>query len=313
MNTNKELRILVTNACNYNCTFCHGEGEKVSGEKTRTLNALDYQFLFKVISEKFGIQEVTITGGEPCMRPDLIEIVKALHECGAYITLVTNASKLSIPIGKGIAQYIDKFNISLHSVLPEVYNKITGSGKLKNVIANIESLIGKGAKIHLNYVLCEHNSDWNNIESVIKFAQIGAVTKFIELFGTNFAHDQSIKIEDYNDTKLVKKMLEDHGFIQINENIRSKTFQLNSEIVRIDKLSCAVVKDTGDKNLCKKLNSPSISAQGDLKICFSGGLKIGIFDLIKNRDKSGIVEAFQKWYDLLGNNCPLIADIEDLF
>ena len=65
------LRISITQRCNFNCFFCHQEGENRSGEE---LSIDEIETLVKVGTE-LGIRKVKITGGEPLLREDIVEII----------------------------------------------------------------------------------------------------------------------------------------------------------------------------------------------------------------------------------------------
>ena len=68
----RELRLLVTNDCNFDCYFCHKEGQKAIS--TAILDNDDYEFLFKTGQKGYGFNTTTITGGEPLLRKDILEI-----------------------------------------------------------------------------------------------------------------------------------------------------------------------------------------------------------------------------------------------
>ena len=82
---NKELRLIITRACNYDCYFCHGEG--VSKDCKSLLNSEDYEFLVKSCNQLFGWNTVTLTGGEPFVRKDCRDIIYKLY---VIIVLVIN-------------------------------------------------------------------------------------------------------------------------------------------------------------------------------------------------------------------------------
>ena len=89
----KDIRFLVTNKCNYNCVFCHNEGqEKVIPDKE--LDVEDYLFLFKMFKKTTGYSGVTISGGEPFTFRNIDNLLKVLFEEGAKITVVTNGALL---------------------------------------------------------------------------------------------------------------------------------------------------------------------------------------------------------------------------
>ena len=76
----KELRLIVSRRCNYDCYFCHGEGVEKGTEEV--FSSDDYKFLVDFCKRKYGWDTVTLTGGEPLIREDILDIVNNLKELG---------------------------------------------------------------------------------------------------------------------------------------------------------------------------------------------------------------------------------------
>lgn len=90
--TSRELRFLVTQKCNYNCVFCHGEG--LQSKKSDLLKPDDIRFLYSVGRDCFGVTTTTLTGGEPLIRTDIVDIAHELKKENCDITITTNGSLL---------------------------------------------------------------------------------------------------------------------------------------------------------------------------------------------------------------------------
>lgn len=179
----KELRLVVTEDCNYNCEFCHKEGMK-KYERSK-LNCEDYAYLFKVCKDNYNWDEVTITGGEPLVRKDIQDIVKALYDENAKITLVTNGELLNKNVD--ILKYIHRINLSIHSLISEKYDKIVRrKNKLNEVLRNISVIKNTypDLNLRLNSVIIRNQNDsLENLKEIINFAKkINASIKFVELF-----------------------------------------------------------------------------------------------------------------------------------
>ena len=117
---NKELRLIVTRKCNYDCYFCHGEGvEKGTKE---VFDSKDYKYLVDFCKRKYGWNTVTITGGEPLVRDDILEIVNCMKELDLKTTLVSNGEL----IDRNMACFegIDRLNVSIHTLNTNLYDQI---------------------------------------------------------------------------------------------------------------------------------------------------------------------------------------------
>lgn len=184
MNYNNELRLIITSKCNYQCWFCHKEGINVK-IREEEMTSEEIAFLFETYKDLTGNHNITLTGGEPCIRPDICDIIDLLVQKGAIITLTTNGTLLSKLTGR--EKYINKFNISFHSCNKEIYEKIVCKQdtfeKAKKALFDFRNK-NPLAKISINCTVFNNiNSDDKNFYDLIFFAeQLNASVKFIEMY-----------------------------------------------------------------------------------------------------------------------------------
>lgn len=184
-----EFRIVITPFCNYRCFYCHREG--LTEEYTPlTLTPKDYCFMAKVAKERWGWDTITITGGEPFISPIFKETCELIAKEGIKITTVTNGSLIARP--KGMLKDIAQINVSLHSMNPKTYRRITNvSYPLQEVVDTLISIRSQlpDLKIHLNAtILRGWNDSPEDLGAIIKFAhRINGQAKFIDLASDNEA------------------------------------------------------------------------------------------------------------------------------
>lgn len=187
MSAEHEFRIVITPFCNYRCFYCHKEG--LTEECTPlVLTPKDYKFMCKVAKERWGWDTVTITGGEPFISPIYQETCELIAQEGVKITVVSNASLIARP--KQMLKDIDQINISLHSLTPGIYQRITKTTyPVQEVVDTIISIRAQlpEIKIHLNAtVIRGMNDSVEEITKLTKFARrVGATVKFIDLASAN--------------------------------------------------------------------------------------------------------------------------------
>lgn len=99
--------------------FCHHEG--IEEKSQNLLTSDDYCKLYKIYSNYYKFNGVTLSGGEPLVRNDCIEIAEKLYKNGAKITLVTNGYLLDKKIE--ICKYINRINLSIHTLNSSNYEK----------------------------------------------------------------------------------------------------------------------------------------------------------------------------------------------
>lgn len=160
------LRVSLTPSCNLHCMYCHAEGEK---DPQGPLSLPELAEIMRVAA-KFGIRSIKFTGGEPCLRPDLVDIVQAVPE-GIECSMTTNGTLLA-DIARDLADAgLSRVNISLDSLDPGTYGKITGSDRLDDVMAGIEASIDAGlTPIKLNMVLLKGIND-HEVDDFIRFVR----------------------------------------------------------------------------------------------------------------------------------------------
>lgn len=176
------LRISVTNRCDLNCFYCHKEGCR---EGDREMTADEIGEIVRVGSE-FGIKKVKLTGGEPLMRDDIVEIVSAVHRPSIIdVSMTTNGTKLAGK-ARGLAEAgLDRVNISLDTLDPQLYAKITGVPKLDRVLEGIDATLDAGLRpVKLNMLVLRGINE-GEVERVMDYAlNRGAILQILELLRT---------------------------------------------------------------------------------------------------------------------------------
>lgn len=195
----KELRLIITRHCNFNCYFCHGEG--VSQDVKDLLSADDYAFLVKTCKNAFHWDSVTLTGGEPLVRKDCKEIVKKLNNLNVKVTIVSNGELINESYE--VFDNIERLNISIHTLNEDKYNKIIQKrDKLTKVVNNLVKLrnLNKNIDIRINTTIVKGvNDDNESYQKLIEFAEnINASIKIIELFSEN--KDEIVKLNEIQNT-----------------------------------------------------------------------------------------------------------------
>jgi len=176
------LRISVTDRCNERCLYCMPEGYKGWAQKADHLTA-DEIIHVAGAACRLGFRKFRLTGGEPCIRKDLVQIAAGIsqHPGVQSLGVSTNGTRLTslaLPLREA---GVDSINISLDTLDPALYRKITG-GDVAAVHSGIDSALSAGIpRIKLNCVLMRGINE-NEIWRLIHFAaQRELPIRFIEL------------------------------------------------------------------------------------------------------------------------------------
>ncbi len=181
------LRISVTEECNLNCFYCHREGCSAG---SRQMSAGEIGKIVQLAKE-FGMRKVKLTGGEPLLRKDIIEIVTAVTAAGMdEVSMTTNGTLLAKIAAELADAGLNRINISLDTLDETTYKRITGRKLLHEVFEGIDAALAAGlAPVKLNMVLLA-GINKHEVERMIAYAsKRGIILQLIELLevgGKNF-------------------------------------------------------------------------------------------------------------------------------
>lgn len=176
------LRISVTDRCNERCLYCMPEGYKGWAQRAEHLSA-DEIVRIAAVATELGFRKFRLTGGEPLVRADIVEIARRIWDLPGVQTLGLSTNGLQL---KGLALPLKQagvraVNISLDSLDPAAYQKLTG-GRLAAALDGIRAAGDAGFEcVKLNCVLLRGINE-DQIIPLVEFAAARAMpVRFIEL------------------------------------------------------------------------------------------------------------------------------------
>ncbi|MEW6593192.1 MAG: GTP 3',8-cyclase MoaA [Candidatus Hadarchaeota archaeon] len=178
------LRISIVDKCNLSCFYCHNEGLP---QKFADLMSAKEIGKIVHIATGFGINKIKLTGGEPLLRPDILDIVREVVIQGVEeVSLTTNGVLLASMAAQLAEAGLDRVNISLDTLNHEKFFEITGSSRLNDVLAGVDAALEAGLNpVKLNMVVLSGVND-SEVERMIAYASgCGAILQLIELIDLN--------------------------------------------------------------------------------------------------------------------------------
>jgi cyclic pyranopterin phosphate synthase len=177
-----DLRVSLTDRCNLRCTYCM-PAEGLAWIPSPELLTLPELTRLVRIATDLGITEVRLTGGEPLVRPDVVEIVAALAalRSAPHLSLTTNALRLA-SLAQPLADAgLARVNISCDTLSPETFARLTLRDRLGDVLAGIAAAQSAGlAPIKINTVLMRGVND-HEAPGLLRWALAeGLSLRFIE-------------------------------------------------------------------------------------------------------------------------------------
>jgi cyclic pyranopterin phosphate synthase len=190
----RDLRISVTDRCNFRCTYCMPFDEYTWIERREVLS---FEEICRVagLFLDFGIEKVRLTGGEPLVRKDLDRLISRLSSIGVSdLTLTTNGALLADQAPALHAAGLRRINVSIDSLRPERFKALTKRGNLDDVLAGLFAAKKVGmAPIKLNAVIIRGTND-DEILDLVEFGRDnGFEMRFIEYMDVGNANSWSLE------------------------------------------------------------------------------------------------------------------------
>jgi cyclic pyranopterin phosphate synthase len=191
----RDLRVSLTDRCNFRCFYCLPHGEPPIAPKEQMLSYEEIEYVCEIFVS-LGIEKIRLTGGEPMMRRDIETIIKklsALKPQGLQdLALTTNGYFLPDRAGELKAAGLDRITISLDSLKRDTFKQMTGVDVLDRVLQGIAAAKQAGLEpIKINAVIVRgHNED--EVADFAAFAREHDVKmRFIEFMPLDSGHDWS--------------------------------------------------------------------------------------------------------------------------
>jgi cyclic pyranopterin phosphate synthase len=215
------------------------------------------------VAVSLGIARIKLTGGEPLMRQDLPEIVAGIASLDGLrdLSITTNG----LLFGNGMAKRLRdcglrRVNISLPSLNPETYRKLTG-GKLADALAGLQAAIEAGfCPVKLNMVVLK---DVNvvDVSELIEYAgQKGVVLQLIEL--------DPVNVGDKYYSEHHRNLNEHESMLRAKATrVEQRPFMHNRQIYHLPNATVEVVKPIENTDFCLHCTRLRVTSEGKLKPC----------------------------------------------
>ena len=177
----RDLRISVTDRCNFRCTYCMPADGMDWHPRDELLTFEELTRIATVCVERFGFDSIRLTGGEPTVRARLPVLVEQLAALPVDLSLTTNGSTLSSMAQDLKDAGLNRMNISLDSLQADRFEALTRRDELPQVLAGIRAAVAAGfAPVKVNVVVVRGVND----DEIVDFARFGrdegVTVRFIE-------------------------------------------------------------------------------------------------------------------------------------
>jgi len=252
------LRISVTQKCDKHCPYCHREGES----NPSALMTVEEIVRIVRIGISLGISRVKLTGGEPLLRKEIVEIVRGIAGLEGLkdISMTTNGTHL-----KGLAKDLKagglgRVNVSLPTLDPDVYNDVMG-GNLQDALDGVRAAVAAGLHpVKLNMLVLKNVND-GEIEKMIQFtAQTGTILQMIELepinLGKAYYERHHLGLDEIEQT--LKKLASE---------TRVRKYMQNRRVYILPKGKVELIRPIENTEFCANCTRIRVTSDGKVKPC----------------------------------------------
>ncbi len=177
----RDLRISVTDRCNFRCVYCMPEEGMVWQPRAELLTFEEIDRVARVFVERYGVDSIRLTGGEPTVRAHLPVLVGKLAALGVDVALTTNGATLGLVAHDLAEAGLRRINVSCDSLRPDRFEALTRRNALAQVLDGIDAAVDAGlSPVKINVVVMRGVNDDEAVDFATFGRERGVVVRFIE-------------------------------------------------------------------------------------------------------------------------------------
>ena len=277
----RNLRISLTAACNYACSYCVPDGKRLQAAAYE-LGAQEMIQAVRLLIATAGIDKVRITGGEPLLSPKFGELLKGIMGLGLQdVSLTTNGQLLPRHANDIIESKMKRINVSLDTLNRDAFRDIARSGDLNTVLHGIELMQAGGLKVKINMVPMRGVNDDQIIPLLEYSLERGIELRFIELM--NMGHLQASPVHGqqfYSMDEILACISERYGFTRTDAPFDSTAVRYE-----IPGHGTFGIIANESEPFCKNCTRLRLSSNGDVYGCLSNARSQSIRELLPLSDE----------------------------
>lgn len=290
----RTVRVSLTDRCDLACVYCRPS--RSDGYLEKRLDDAGWRAMVQALVQA-GVRRVRITGGEPLLHPRVTDLVAYVASLGVEdLALTTNATqleKLARPLRDA---GLRRLTVSVDSLVPERFWRITRGGRLERVLAGIEAARAAGfEELKTNTVVLRGDND-DELASIVEWAwERGIVPRFIEVMRVGEgAHLPPEKLVGHAEmrSRLAHLLVDDAGLRDPGRGPAKYVTARHDTRSRV-----GFITGTTD-TYCSTCDRLRVASDGTLRPCLATNDGVGAIDLAQKGDVPGLVKAIGEAWSL---------------
>ena len=285
------LRISVTERCNMRCTYCMPENSSKKNVPGHYLSFSQFETLVRS-AVQIGIEKVRITGGEPLLRPGLIDFLCRIGKIEGLERLVITTNGLLLPyLARDLASSgVHSLNISLDSLNVDTFKSITGGADLSTVIKGIDAALNVGLRVKLNMVPMRGINDHEIIRMVNFASQRGIGLRFIEYMPVYRPLNWQEKI--ISGTEILNLLMNNFDLAEQGRSPLdgpANNYQLIGKNVTVGLISPVY------EHICSACNRIRITSKGRMRSCLFSDHELDLIPLLESGEDADLMQIMKNF------------------
>ena len=282
----KDLRISVTDRCNFRCRYCMPEelyGEAFEFLKKDKILSFEEIVRLSKIFISLGVNKIRITGGEPLVRKNVVDLINSIHSINKNvdIAMTTNGYLLKKFAHELYESGLKRLTVSLDTLDDKIFKEMSGKNfKVSNVLEGIDEAVKVGFKdIKINSVIKKGVNESSIIDLVDYSRSKNHILRFIEYMdvGTLNSWDKKNVFSSKNIKEIISKK---YKIKSIEKNYPSETSERYSFL---DKKGEIGFISSITNPFCDNCTRARITADGKLVTCLFSNNGIDLKSLLRGR------------------------------
>ncbi len=261
------VRLAVTDRCNLRCNYCMPEEGIAFSSKESLLSIDEMKRLCNILVAK-GVDKIRITGGEPFVRKDLMQLMEHLSGLAGLkeVSITTNATLIGPHIDTLESLGVNSINVSLDAIRPDSFARITRRDHFHTVFENLMRLIESKMEVRVNFIVLDGQNE-EDIYHMMEFQEKYPVrVRFLEEMPFN-GGSRDFKNLKWNHHRILEHIREQYPeFEKLPAPLTSTS--VNYKIAG-HKGSFGIIPSFS-RTFCGSCNRLRVTATGDLITCLYG-------------------------------------------